>query len=226
MENPPLIQALKTYGSLFNVSDFLTLPDNTPYGNLNLTYSQIVIRLECLNELIKNLYEDFNRHREQVKARGGWSHLHEGFKHKFYIEQVLYWLRKTADEFISIIYILDQYKQTGNYPNEIKISSIGKLLNSKEDITKLFVKHRKLLVLLNDISNAHKHTLINAQVHNHVGKDEPVVFALSAFNKSTTTPTFHSVGLRAMLEAYDNFLIDIKEILMTEYQLKQETINN
>jgi hypothetical protein len=216
----PIIEALKPHKAHFHVSYFLSLETNTPYGNLLLTYSEIVIRMECLNDLIVTLYEDFFNHDELVKQRGGWSNMDEGFKNKFYTEQVFYWLRKTADELISLICIVKYFKQNNSYPTQIKTASIGKLLDQEKKGEKLddkFDKHLHLLSILNEISNGFKHSLVNAQTNAYRGQYEPVVFALVAFNGTTKEPIFHQRSLKAILNAYNEFLIEAKLILENDY---------
>lgn len=224
----PLIQTLKPYEEEFNVKYFLSLPVNTPYGNLNLTYTEIVIRIECLNELITSLYEEYSSLEDLIKIRGGWFKSDEGFKHKFQTEQIVYWLRKITDEFISLIYLLKQLKITGNYPEKIKISSIGALLKSLKNDEELLYdsvkKHVKFLNLLNDISNGFKHSILNAQTPNYRGVDEPVVFALVAFNDSLNIPKFHQVSLRHLLSNFCDFLESVKMVLINDYQFKYEDL--
>jgi hypothetical protein len=227
----PLIEALKPYKSDFNVKYDLSLPTRTPFGNFVLTYHEIVVRTECLNELIIALYQDFIDHKELVKIRGGWATSDEMFKNKFYTEQVFYWLRKTADEFISIIWLLRYFKNKGVYPNKIAISSIGNLIDSvekkKNELDQGIEKHLKLLKLLNEISNGFKHSLLNSQIHNHQGVDEPVVFALVAFfNDVSNPPNFHQVSLRSVLLNYNDFLIDVRGILELNYQIANLPIND
>ena len=214
----PILEALKTYGTQFNTKDFLVLPNDTPFGNFNLTYDEIVVRIECLNESIINTYQDFYNHQELVRLRGGMSLLNESFKQSYNIEQVIYWLRKTADEFISIIYVLYYFKENNEYPSKIKISSIGRLLNYDKILDDKLTNHFNLLEKINEISNGFKHSIVNTQVHNHRGKSEPVVFALTAFNDISSQPKFYVVSLRAIIESYNKFLIDVKDILQSKYQ--------
>lgn len=218
----PLLQALKTYGANFMITDALSLPSDTPFGNLSLTYHEIMVRLECLNELIGSLYTGFYNHQALLKSRGGWSTSSESFKHRFEIEQVIYWLRKTADEFISILYVLKYFKEHDNtYPDQIQIASIGKLLKTHEILDERLLKHLKLLNIVNEISNGYKHTLINAQTHSYRGANEPVVFALYAHNDVKSIPRYHQRSLRAILESYNKFLIDVKLILESKYQVSK-----
>lgn len=212
----PILEALKTYGTHFNTKDFLVLPNDTPFGNFNLTYDEIVVRIECLNESIINTYQDFYSHQELVKLRGGMSLLNESFKQSYNIEQVIYWLRKTADEFISVIYVLQYFKENNEYPTKIKISSVGKLLNYGNTLDDKLTNHLNLLKKINEISNGFKHSIINSHVHR--GRNEPVVFALAAFNDISSQPKFYVVSLRAIIESYNKFLIDVKDILQSKYQ--------
>jgi hypothetical protein len=176
------------------------------------------------------LYEEYFSLEDLIKIRGGWFKSDEGFKHKFQTEQIIYWLRKITDEFISLIYLLKQFKINGIYPDKIKISSIGALLNSLKNDNELLYddvnKHVEFLSLLNDISNGFKHSILNAQTHNYRGVDEPVVFALVAFNDSVNIPKFHQVSLRYLLSSFNDFLELVKVVLINDYQLKYEDLND
>ena len=218
MSSIPILQALKVYGTHFNIKDFISLPVDTPFGNLYLTYSEIVIRIECLNGSIISIYEYFHTHNELVKARGGGSTLDEGYKHNFEIEQIIYWLRKTADELISMLYIFSYFKNNSEFPTQIKISSIGKLLKSDQVLDDKLTTHLNLLDRINKVSNGFKHFIVNTQVHNHRGLNEPVVFALTAFNDTASQPKFHAISLKTLLESYNSFLTDVKDILKSKYQ--------
>jgi hypothetical protein len=214
MNNIPLLEALKPYKEQFNVKYDLPLPTNTPFGNLLLTYSEIVVRTECLNELITNLYIGFTAHCELVKARGGWSNPDEGFKHRFEIEQVFYWLHKTADEVISLVYILNYFEKYDKYPTKINTSCIGDFIKSGDHFDDSLDKHLKLLRILNSVSNAYKHSIMNTQLNAYRGRDEPVVFAyLLKYNDLKNMPQYHNVSLRAVINAFNSFLIDIKALL-------------
>jgi hypothetical protein len=195
----------------------LPLPVDTPYGNLGLTYMQIMTRTECLNKLIKNLFTGFHTFKRSIVVRGGSSNLDESFMHKFEIEQVIYWLRKTADDFISIIFIINHFKVFGEYPEQIQVASVGKFLKLTDKSLYKLDNHIKLLTIINDVSNAYKHTLLNAQLHSHIGVEEPVVFALSAFNKAGDIPKFYSHSLCLMLKEYNTFLRDVRQMLSEDY---------
>ena len=213
----PYLEGLKTYTSDFKVEYFLTLPADTPYGSLTITYSQIITRIECLNKSIESLFNGFYAHLELVKVRGGWSTADETFMYKFEIEQVIYWLRKTADEFICIIYIILEHKASGLYPKQISVSSIGKFLKLENKAKFGLDGHIGLFTILNDISNAYKHTLLNSQAHNHHNLKEPTVIALSAFNVASDKPKFYSCLLRDILTHYDMFLKDTRALLANDY---------
>jgi hypothetical protein len=140
--------------------------------------------------------------------------LDEGVKHKFETEQVFYWLRKTADDVISMIYLFNFHKNNNRYPTKIKISCVGEFLKKENSFNGELNNHLQLLTQLNEISNGFKHSIINAQVHSHRGWKEPVVFAFSLLhNDLNNQAKFHSVKLRSLLLSYSDFLEDVRVIL-------------
>ena len=118
-DNYPLIEALKSHKLYISGDQFITLPTSTPFGNLNLNWMEILVRFDCVNDLIIDLYKDFYYLRAQFKQTSCATPV-EGFKHKFYTEQVFYWLRKSADELISLIYLLSFHKTKRKYQKKLK----------------------------------------------------------------------------------------------------------
>jgi hypothetical protein len=217
---PPVLNALKPYKEQFNVKYDLDLPTDTPFGNLTLSWATIVIRFECVNDLVVQLYKEFFELKEKIKIIP-WSDKNEIYKQKVYTEQLFYWLRKSADEIISIIFLLNYYQTHKGYPSKIKISSIGELLHTKNDIYDYLEKHQPFLKTLNDVSNGFKHSFLNSQIHAFHGSEYPVVFALvMKHNTLTSEPKFHTLDLKQVLNDYNNFLIDIKEIIQNNYGIK------
>jgi hypothetical protein len=71
----------------------------------------------------------------------------------------------------------------------------------------LFDKHRLFLNKLNEVANACKHSFINTD-HNHVGVNEPLLFALAlSRNDSARTAVFHVVSLRELVENFSQFYV-------------------
>jgi hypothetical protein len=215
---PPVMEALKAFNGYYTDDD-MRLDAYTPYGNLTLTYMEIVINIDLVNEEVVSIYKAFNDHKQKSLKGPVISNPQDSFRYRFQMEQVIYWLRKIADQLISMLYILRQKQETGDYPKQILVASIGKLLSMKEDEKEELKVHFKLLKILNEIFNAYKHTLVNAQLHGHRGLNEPVVFALAAQNMSSKQPNFHVVGFKSILDNYNLFLTDVKVILFRDHQV-------
>ncbi len=140
------------------------------------------------------------------------------FRQKFYTEQIFYWLRKSADEIISIFSIVNHLKKNGSYLLKIKLSSIGEFLDTKNPFDNDLLVHTSTLKTLNEISNGFKHSFINSQIHNYHGSEYPVVFAyILRYNTLSNAPVFHTLDLRQVLIDYNLFLVDAKKILKSKY---------
>ena len=133
-------------------------------------------------------------------------------KEKFAIEQIFYWLRKSADELISLLYVLDYHNLNDEYPIKIKIDCIGFLLISTDFYTDFVSKHNHLLTILNEVTNAYKHSFVNSQVLSYHGADYPVAYAYSLKrNNAGNEPQFYSVTINDFIIEYCTFLQDIKD---------------
>ncbi|WMJ75283.1 hypothetical protein RCC89_19270 [Cytophagaceae bacterium ABcell3] len=213
----PIIEVLKKHYAFLNDNDIPNLPSNTPYGNLILSWEEIQQRFDNVNDLIITLYEDFEiiNNREDYDVNVAIKLTHKYYKQKFLTEQIIYWLRRTGDELISMLYILDYHKKNQTYPGRIKIESIGNFIKYEHFLPELRKRHFKLLNLLNEISNAYKHSFINSETHLHRGSEFPVVFALSLiYNNTKNEPKFYSVKLSDVLNEYTIFLEDVKKHLL------------
>lgn len=97
----------------------LPLPSETPYGNLALKSMKIVIRVDWLNQRIREVYASYGRSRsvDAISARP--------LDHQMVAEEVVYWIRKTADELIGLWDFMLQTVDAGAYPNGLRVDSIG-----------------------------------------------------------------------------------------------------
>ncbi|SDW15826.1 hypothetical protein [Flavobacterium degerlachei] len=218
-EKYPLIEALKKYKANFNKSQFISLPTNTNFGNLNIIWMQIVVRTESCNSEIINIYDDFYNSKKELVLNGTVDvSLEIGYKEIMKIEQLFYWLRKTSDELISLIFILSYFKENTRYPLKIKVSSIGEFLNKEKCFDGGFDKFKSILLTLNEISNGYKHSFINSQLNSYSGSVHPVVFAyLMKYNDSKNSAEFRSIDLKVFLKEYDDFLKFTKKYIELMY---------
>jgi len=193
-----------------NIVHFIWLPSSTPYGNLLLKGMNIVRRIDRVNLEIGRVFtsyvhpskEDVNNPQQDL------------LEHQFHEEQVVYWLRKTADELISLAYVIDEWNRTGKWPVSVKIDSIVGLKESpSEELQQLFASHDAFLTTLNEISNAFKHSFINTDM-TVAGSEYPVVFALALKrNKLSEPPQFYSVNFAEMVEAFSRLYKKVVAII-------------
>ena len=109
-----------------NIVHFIWLPSSTPYGNLLLKGMNIVRRIDRVNLKIGQVFTSYV-HPSKEDVNNPQTDLLE---HQFHEEQVVYWLRKTADELISLAYVIDEWSRTGKWPVSVRIDSPAALLDS------------------------------------------------------------------------------------------------
>lgn len=221
MINIPIIEALKKHKDYLNADQMFDFSADTSFGNLNLNWIEILQRIDRVNDLIIDLYKEFailkaNHENPRVENAVKISDLF--YRQKFLSEQIFYWLRKTADEIISLLYLLNYIKKHKHEPKKLNVSSIGEFLKSKTEIAPFLEKYRAYFEVLNEISNAFKHSFVNAQTHTYVGTMYPIVFALSYHhNNRNNDLKFKQYKFDDVLENYNSFLIETKIFLKSNY---------
>jgi len=179
----------------------LPLPADTPFGNLSLKYTRIVERLDHVNLSVQKAFASF----DAAKARGFFGGLTE---HALLAEEVIYWLRKTADELIGVLNVLAHRESTGAYPSRVDPDSIGALLGSQH-VPAALTAHTAFLATLNEVANAYKHSFVNSDL-SLIGRDEPIVFALALkWNRLANATEFHAVPLREVIVRFNAFFLSV-----------------
>lgn len=119
----PQIETGKSPEEHLNIRHMLPLPADTPFfGNLSLKHTLIIQRLDHVNLMLRTVYESH----ERALADSFSGAL---LQHTLVAEQVIYWLRKTADELIGLYQVLTLREETGRYPDRVSPDSIGRLLH-------------------------------------------------------------------------------------------------
>jgi hypothetical protein len=185
------------------------LPAYTPYGNLSLKGSKIVQRLDAVNLEIERV---FTSHADALRAARAGEILitPSPFDHLFYAEQVVYWLRKTADEIIALACVLEGHQRTGKWPAKIEPDCIAGLLEAScaPRIEALFAPFRDFLKMLNEVSNAFKHSFMGTEI-DFVGAEYPVLYALGLQRNDTAKqPILYSVTFAAVISDFSIFYRD------------------
>jgi hypothetical protein len=206
--NVPKINTGKQSQQVLHVSQLLPLPSDTPFGNFALKYLKIVSRIDQVNALILNVFSSF------LLAHQSQGFGEDLFRHQLIAEEVIYWLRKTADELISLQYVLCIQEETGQFPTKIEVDCIGLLNHCKaQDFKQNFLNHLSLLNILNEVSNAYKHSFVNSKISS-IGNEEPYVLALALKrNDLGNQPEFHSVRFAELITGFDSFFQDSVEML-------------
>ncbi|WP_133159330.1 hypothetical protein [Solitalea longa] len=208
------MEALKEYRSNFNEDLFLKLPTETPYGNLNVSWMEIVTRIEYLNDIILTLYAHFYAVRQVSHTT-----LDRSYREKFLIEHIFYFLRKTADELIQLISILSDFKQRKTFSQKIRLNSIDGFLKSKLSFNGEFEEFKEILGAVNKISNCFKHSFINSQTLSRSGDESPAVYAFTLhYNNLNNEPEFYELDLGRMLVDFNGFLKHSKEYIKLNFE--------
>lgn len=198
----PQIDNGKTQDQSINASHWIPLPTNTPYGNLFLKWNNIIRRIDMINLEIRLVFESYIHPSMQDINKP----CQDPLKHQFYQEQVIYWIRKTTDELISIAYVIDKWKRSGSWPDKVTIDCISAFLKGKpsNNIQELFTPYMEFISILNSVSNTFKHSFINTDI-TIVGSEYPVVFALALERNNTTNkPIFYQVSFAEIVLWFSN----------------------
>jgi hypothetical protein len=206
----PVINVGGQYRLSMNVDQVLPLPAKTPFGKLSLKWSKIIGRLIRLNREIATAY---GLHAQATSITGpSASGFIEELPHL--LEEIAYWLRKTGDELIGLSFLCEARLRGEPLPTNIEVDCVGALLAGKHPalLTKYSV-HLPHLRLLNDVSNAYKHSFINSDL-NIMGRDEPVLYALTLQRNDLSKPeSFVGIALGDVVCSFDAFFQDAKTYL-------------
>lgn len=205
MPTVPQVEIGKSPEEPLHVKHMLPLPADTPFGNLSLKYTRIVERLDHVNLSVQKAFASF----DAAKARAFFGGLMD---HALLAEEVIYWVRKTADELIGLLNVLAHRESTGSYPSRVDPDSIGALLASKH-VPPALTAHLGFLTTLNEVANAYKHSFVNSDL-SLIGRDEPFVFALALKWNNLANPTqFHAVPLRDVVVQFNAFFFSVVDEL-------------
>jgi|GEM_PF-1537337 len=199
----------------FHSKFYLFLPTSLQFGNLNLKNMDYSQRHDFVNEIIRNIFLDFEMDRKEETDQY-FTLDSRFFKIRNETETVIYWLRKTADDLIALTYYMDYFVKNRHEPSKLSIDCIGALLNCKTEFQALFTPHLNFLGRLNNVSNTYKHSFLHSDIMSLIGKDEPTVVALNLkYNNTQNQPQYYSYSLREMVTSYSNFLTQTLELLKT-----------
>lgn len=199
--NKPIIQRKTKHPGFVHANDLILLPANTPYGNLIMKFMKIITRIDKINSKIEATYKSY----ENAFAKRNEIGI-DMLEHQFFAEEVIYWLRKTADELIALFYVCNYNKKQNKYPSKIKIQKIDDLLKNKDsELSVLLSNYLPTLELLNKISNAFKHSFVNTDL-NIFGAEEPTVPVLELLHNNLVNKiNFYNVSFAQIITDFKKF---------------------
>jgi hypothetical protein len=118
-------------------------------------------------------------------------------------EETVYWMRKTADEIIGLVAFVAERQATGKWPTALAPFPIADVLKKPPAWVQ---PHLSFLNLLNEVSNAYKHSFVNSDLM-LIGRDEPGVYALSLKdnNLDKNKPKLHNIRFAELVTRFDAF---------------------
>ena len=184
----------------------MNLDTDTPFGNLQLIFFNILQDVEHLNGRILECYKSY--------AVGMYYDFSAKITdHQRIVEEIIYWIRRIVDRLISLHWLLFASGKNKNYPKAIKIDSIGRLLELKDG--NIFLSHYTkgsldFLRFLNEASNAYKHSFVHGESpSSRVGKEEPLVITLGLVNNNVSKKQIYNH--KSLAEAILMFISFYKE---------------
>lgn len=216
--NVPHIEIGKRPHEPLHISQMWLLPAKTPFGNMALKHTKVVQTLDHVNRKLQCIYADWQSLRigqpptidDLLANRSPTAHL-------LLIEEAIYFLRKVADDLIATAFLLYRFHDSNQYPTTLEIDSIGSLLHTKAHLE---FKERLsdavgFLELLNDISNAYKHSFVNSDI-SLIGQLEPCApaLALKQNNLERHEEKLYVVAVSHIVHDFNKFYELMREVIM------------
>lgn len=208
------ILAYKSGAEQLFADEFPILPQDCPFGNLDIKYGFILTHLNLLNDTIEEIIVLDNNRREARK-----NHVYVDretqlkssvLKMRFCTE-----IKICTDELISLNFLLYKYYFKRKWPNQITVDSIGAVLstNFKNGFVE-FERFKNLFIKLNSIGNAIKHSFVNSESlwYRTYEPKSQIIGLYHKHNKLDSEEIeLHEIELESFIEEYNEFLIEMKK---------------
>lgn len=213
----PQIQVSQEQGHGFHKDYLYLFSLSQKYGRLNLRSMQYAASHNYLNEILRIVYIEHGLLKEAREKQTYYSYDLTHYTFKISIETIIYWLRKTCDEIISLYYFAEYYRLNDKEPSNILIDCIGRLMKEEPEFKKGLFSHLSFLSQLNDVSNSYKHSFVNHEANHLIGIEEPAVVAFELkHNNSNNDIVYHSYSLKYFIKCYANFFEESAKALSEE----------
>lgn len=178
-----------------NASELFWLPPDTPFGNLQLKLHKLRQRAGHVNRRIDESWAEW-RYYYSGEIGGGRSE-------SLIVEEIMYSIRRSVDDLLSLRSLLDEEANLGDFPTRISIDCVGRSLKTSDPLVE---RHRSFLEFCNGSVNAYKHSFIQSDV-SLIGANEPCVFAFALpQNNLVRGWTLLSESLNEVVIGFNEFL--------------------
>ena len=196
----PLIKNGKMPDEPLNSALGFWLPPRTPYGNFQLKYKKVIERLDEANRRIIDSMTFWKMFIGNSMSLPAIPPENCSERHEYANEQAIYMIRRASDELVALIWCLSVYEETEEFPKKIKKDRLSQAMGMK-----IFEPHTKFMSILNDISNAMKHSFVYSD-NNLIGANEPRVHALDLhYNKQSSGIKFYDISLSTVVISFNAF---------------------
>ncbi|AGK95644.1 hypothetical protein [Clostridium pasteurianum] len=200
----PMLPTLK----INQFPNFKCIPQLFNSGRFSMYF---ISRIDTINEITKQIYAEHYRFQNSTNGIT----TTEPTKYKNNIEFVVYLIRKSIDELITLTYCLLYYEEMLS-TKKLKITSIGDLLDSRNDkITKLikdyinYDTHSEFLEIINSIHNSMKHDIFSSETVTIFGESYPTIITLQANWGNLNKIKYHNHSYGQIILGFSNFLLDL-----------------
>ena len=196
-----------------------TLGWSEKWGHLDQKFLFILQRIDYLNDLSSSIFEIVKENRRKLLnheyIRGK-----DGVKPYIEIIHLVNDVRMIIDELISLLYISECKTETGDFPDKIRVSSIGEFIEkiNKNNTSKLefFKEYIEFLTTINEVSNAYKHSFINSEILFYRQKEYPIILAAkNPYNKVANQRVLIAENLELFIDnfndLFEKYLIELKK---------------
>lgn len=188
---------------MINGSSLLSMPPDTPFGNLNPKLFWVLSLLAHANMRLEETAAHWQA------ARAG-SLGPAAVEHRFTANEAVFAMRRAADELVTLTSVLEDRVENGTYPSKPRVDSVGAALTlDGSGKAKLWGNHRGLLSSLNDLANAHKHSFVDSN-SSVIGQEQPCASALHLPHNDLEKHSvrLYVVALDDLATGYNAFLAD------------------
>lgn len=191
-----------------------------PLYDFEYSWRSISKRLCIINDLIldfENSFNDLQQHVASVEMRN-----RDPLVFSRYIirgEALIGTLRTSADQLLSLLWILKKKSDTGVYDDKIDNDCIGRYLNDGRldgEVLGLIEKHAPLLREINDAANGAKHSFLNLHVNTYQTEPSALVYLLPQNKTGHEEGGPVTISFKTDIPEYNEFIKDIKK-LISEY---------